>query len=62
MEQAICKLKMVKCNWNVIKSNNSQSVWGCKRIIFFLVNGCKCASTNSNQIPPSMLEQVEVVN
>ncbi len=31
MQQATCKLKMAKCNWNVVKSNNNHNVWGWKR-------------------------------
>jgi hypothetical protein len=30
MQQDTCKLKMANCNWNVIKSNNIQNVWGDK--------------------------------
>jgi hypothetical protein len=28
MQQATCKLKMTKCHWNVIKSDNSYNVLG----------------------------------
>ncbi len=37
MQQATCKLKMAKCNWNVIKLDNNRNVWGWKRIRFLLV-------------------------
>jgi hypothetical protein len=36
MQQATCKIKMDKCNWNVVKSNNSHNVWGEKGQDFFL--------------------------
>jgi hypothetical protein len=36
MQQDTCKLKMVNCNWNVVKSNNSQNVSGDKGPDFFL--------------------------
>ncbi len=39
MQQAICKLKMAKCNWNVIKLDNSCNVWGWKMTRFLLVKG-----------------------
>jgi hypothetical protein len=31
VQQANCKFKMVKCNWNVIKSNNNHNVGGVKK-------------------------------
>ncbi len=37
MQQTTCKLKMAKCNWNVIKLDDSYNVWGWKRIRFLLV-------------------------
>jgi len=37
MQQATYKLNMGKCNWNVIKLDNSCKVWGWKMIRFFLV-------------------------
>jgi len=36
MQQAICKLKMAKRNWSVIKLDNNQNVWGEKGQDFFL--------------------------
>jgi hypothetical protein len=38
MQQVTCKFMMAKCNWNVVKSNNSQNVWGWQRTRFLLVN------------------------
>ncbi len=35
MQQATCKLKMAKRNWNVIKLNNNHNVCGEKGQIFF---------------------------
>jgi hypothetical protein len=37
VQQTIYKLKMVKCNWNVVKSNNNQNVWEWKKTRFLLV-------------------------
>jgi hypothetical protein len=36
MQQATCKLKMAKCNWNVVKLNSNQNMWRWKRQDFFL--------------------------
>jgi len=35
MQQATCKLKMAKCNWNVVKLNNSQKCEGGKNKITY---------------------------
>jgi hypothetical protein len=42
MQQATYKVKMTKCNWNVIKSNNSHDVCGwkmTKKILVFVYVG-----------------------
>jgi hypothetical protein len=41
VQQVICKLKIAKCSWKVIKLDNNHNVWGWKKTRFFLV-----------QIPP----------
>ncbi len=37
MQQVTYKLKMAKCSWNVVKSNNSCNVWAWKRTRFLFV-------------------------
>jgi len=41
VQQSTYKLKMAKCNWNVIKSKNNHNVWRSKKTRFLL-----CAHTN----------------
>jgi len=50
--QATCKLKMVKCSSNVIKLDNSQTVWGWKKTRFFFVKTCQ----------PSIMESINIIN
>jgi len=35
IQQNTCKLKMIKCNWSVVKSNNNCNVWSGKKQDFF---------------------------
>jgi hypothetical protein len=41
VQQATCKVKMAKCSWNVIKSNNSRNVLGWKGKVVESVPKCK---------------------
>jgi hypothetical protein len=51
LQQATCKLKITKCDENVIKSNNSHDVLGVKGQDFFL---CKCKAQLVNNIARSL--------
>jgi hypothetical protein len=47
MQQTTCKFKMAKCNWNVIKSDNSHNVWGEKgQKNFLCVHGTRIIVTH----------------
>jgi hypothetical protein len=41
LQQTTCKFKMAKCNWNVVKLDNSHNVWGWKKQDFFLWFECE---------------------
>jgi hypothetical protein len=41
VQQATCKFKMAKCNWNVVKLDNICNVWGWKRTKILLVVACQ---------------------
>jgi hypothetical protein len=50
VQQATCKLKMVKCSWNVVKLGNNQNVLGWKRTRFLLVNLTSFSSLHNNMV------------
>jgi hypothetical protein len=38
LQQATCTLQVIKCDENVVKSNNSHNVWGWKKTRFIHVS------------------------